>query len=534
MSKRSDPTESTTHSGANADSARDREPLEALRASWQQSESGSGSAAAATNTRPGSAAIDTPPTATSHHESELPAGTLPRTCCPSCLTVFEVSPDLLAAYDTRVRCGECLGIFDALTNLRRAALVDELTSKNSGIQDHAQGSDGAGVPAGGHMGDVATSHHDSDVTAINVAVAASEESLDDDSSVLDATHADFDLYSGEAELPEVAYFDQTLGDQELRLDETRNDDSFSETMFVRDIADQAAAETGADIRDVRDADASSQVPEQPTDAKVTYREADESISAAMPSGSATAAIPMDSSVSYITDDDSSSEESIRFVYDESDDSLPESPAASHAASHSASQTDGRLNLKASNTSATHTAIQSADNDFPDRKRAPGKVSRWRRIPRTWIIRAVLSFIIIVFALSLYAYRERDALLKNEHIRPVLSGICSLVGCQLSAVVDLGSLRVVKRSVFSHPSIEDALVIDLAFINDAHFDQPYPVLEIRLTDNRGGLVTQNNVPPSEYLEQWQPEAVLAAGKRLDLSLTVKDPGQTATSFELKFR
>ena len=61
-----------------------------------------------------------------------------------------------------------------------------------------------------------------------------------------------------------------------------------------------------------------------------------------------------------------------------------------------------------------------------------------------------------------------------------------------------------------------------------------MLEIRLTDIHGGLVVQNNIAPADYLDNWENQDVLTAGERLDLSLTVEDPGQTASSFELKFR
>ena len=103
-----------------------------------------------------------------------------------------------------------------------------------------------------------------------------------------------------------------------------------------------------------------------------------------------------------------------------------------------------------------------------------------------------------------------------------------------AFVDLDALKVLKRSVFSHPTVRGALVIDLAFVNEAEFGQAHPLLEIRLTDRNGGLVVKNSVEPSEYLDQWQEGDTLNSGERLDVSLTVEDPGQTATSFELQFR
>ena len=361
-----------------------------------------------------------------------------------------------------------------------------------------------------------------------MAAGAADDDEHDDAAFLDATQADFDLYSGEAELPEVAYFDQTLGHQELGLDETRNDESFDETMFVRAIAEHETAEPDIAEHDIAEHD----IAEHDTaDVDVTARKqtdqarhtpSSEAVAQDGSADSVSPAVSLDASVSYITDE--SSEAPLTFVYDESGDHNYMAGA------------DGPVDhgTVAQRNTRGHQEKRPSIEDFPARKRTPAKAGFWRRLLRSWLVRFLVVLIVLASALSLYAYRDREALLQSQQLRPVLDGICLVLGCKLPALVDLDALKLVKRSVFSHPSIDNALVIDLGFINEAEFDQPYPLLEIRLTDNRGGIVKQNNVAPSEYLQQWQPESVLTAGERIDLSLTVEDPGQTATSFELKFR
>ena len=54
----------------------------------------------------------------------------PLTRCDTCHTVFEVPTAILDSVDSRVRCGECLQVFDASINLHTASrpdfsLVDE-------------------------------------------------------------------------------------------------------------------------------------------------------------------------------------------------------------------------------------------------------------------------------------------------------------------------------------------------------------------------------------------------------------------------
>jgi hypothetical protein len=101
-------------------------------------------------------------------------------------------------------------------------------------------------------------------------------------------------------------------------------------------------------------------------------------------------------------------------------------------------------------------------------------------------------------------------------------------------VDLAALQVLKRSVFSHPKLDNVLVINIGFVNQASFSQRYPILEIRLTDRNGGLVIKKSFEPSDYLDKWQAGDVFDAGKRLDISVNIDDPGNEAMSFELDFR
>ncbi|MBN8454302.1 MAG: zinc-ribbon domain-containing protein [Candidatus Accumulibacter sp.] len=40
-----------------------------------------------------------------------------RTCCPTCRTVFRVTPEQLRLRAGRVRCGQCRAVFNAIENL---------------------------------------------------------------------------------------------------------------------------------------------------------------------------------------------------------------------------------------------------------------------------------------------------------------------------------------------------------------------------------------------------------------------------------
>ena len=393
---------------------------------------------------------------------------MPQTCCSTCQTVFEVSPELLASNDTRVRCGECLSIFDALSNLRK----DNVSEEDNILLDE----DGVSLDSHDFFtkpGDEVINDQQISESALDTLVAGSQLSeSSDDASAMDLAHTEYDLFSGKAELPDVAYFDQTQEMDSLNFDEPDGDETFSDEIFAHDLT------MGPNV----------------------------AISPSVSGDATVDTLAMESNVDFVTDDVPS--EPVVFNYQ---DAAPPA-AAPPQPSPSPRSPD------------TSQPVDSATTLDTSSDRTSGR----------WVTRSVLVLLLLIMAVGLYGYRYRQEIIQNPDLRPFLSTTCSLIGCQLPPLVKLDQLKVLKRSVFSHPSLDNSLVIDLAFVNQATFSQGYPVLEIRLTNRNGGLVVQKNIEPANYLDTWQAGDLLSAGERLDLSLTVEDPGQTATSFELKFR
>ena len=393
-----------------------------------------------------------------------------QTYCPDCQTGFDVSADLLASVDTRVRCGECLSIFDALVNLRQN--VHSEANENELADEQELDADVGGA-------------HDLLDNPVNNSAATV---ADGEYTSLDTTYSDFDLFSGEAELPEVPYFDKTQATEQMAFDDLDGDETLSETLSfpLSDTlsSDLIISDPAIDSSRPRDTDHDS-----PPATEIT----------AEPDA-------LSADVDYLTDD--VPRDPLRFNYREPTGRLTDREVPEPSGLHPEEPGIGAT------TDQQKTSTSGSSN--------------------VWFRRSLLALLLLVMALALYGYRYRSELLLEPAYRPMLQRVCATLGCALPPLVDLDALRVVKRTVYSHPTIDNALVIDLAFINEAAFSQSYPILEIRLTNRNGGLVTKNNVAPAEYLERWQADELFSSGERLDVNLTVEDPGQTATSFELIFR
>jgi len=404
----------------------------------------------------------------------------PQTCCSHCQTIFEVSVELLSSGDTRVRCGECLSVFDALTNLRDGGSDDGdiLVDADGNVIEPNEPAALSKRHAQQSLSENAAYH---EASSLPDAGAAALAGLANDTSSLDVTYSDIDLFSDEADLPEVAYFDQTLDTPSFEFDEVEDDEeTFSDTLFAQDVTVDARSGKAAvaDAHDLQN-------------------------------------IALTSDVDYITDE--APREPLIFNYRER-----ETRTAS-----SDSQTLAPLPVEDKISRQPYTGVDRDlynDNQIsvPDDKGSP------------WLLRSALLLLLASLAGGLYVYRERDSLYTHQYIRPLLEAGCSVLNCSLPEPSNLAAIKVLKRAVFSHPSIENALIINLGIVNEAAFKQRYPILEIRLTDRSGGLVVKNDFLPTDYLDTWREGDTLDAGKRLDISLTVEDPGSTATSFELDFR
>lgn len=430
----------------------------------------------------------------------------PQTRCSNCHTVFEVPPGLLQSSDTRVRCGECMSIFDALDGLRTPSQREPVDEP---LDDPLAGD---GADDGEELHDFGSGTLDATVEAAAVTQTALGSAISDPAAAdpapidyagaaddLDVTYTDFDLYSEDADLPEVVYLDRTHDAPEFDLDmvEFGADETFSDTLFAHDVTVDANVMDVAGIsRNTPSVDVDFIADEAPREPLIfNYQDA--------------TVEPPVGLVRDIPPDEVTAGGVVAGIAD-NEGLVGQSPA--HNAVRPEAEGDVGMH-----TTASDAAIVPAVT----------RKSSW-----AWHILLVLTLGLVL--LGLYAYRERSTLHNHAIARPVMLAVCSVLECKVPPRVELDKLKLLQRSVYSHPTVDNALVINVAFRNDAPFEQRYPVLVIRLSDRNGRLVARRDFQPDEYFDAWQPDATIDAGKRLDISLEVSDPGRNAHSFELDFK
>lgn len=409
---------------------------------------------------------------------------MPTTRCTSCQTVFELPSELLSSSDTRVRCGECLCIFDA-----REGLITP-DAKSAGKSQAAE----LQVRSGARRSKAKKKNRGGKSRL----PAAVQLGGDDDQSALDVTYSDFDLFSEDADLPALAYLDETRDTPEFDFDaiELGDDENFSDTMFSHDVTINADLPIGA-------AD-----PGIVGDRAANLKRAE-----------------VDFSV------DKTPEEPLIFNYEDP----PASTEQETASSASDVVTSNVETGEAQDAGLDHDAIDSGADaegvladplgqhlDTPPKRRH----SAWM-----WGI-CVLMLIGVLIATVVYP--RWHTLDQSPTFRPMKVALCEAVGCRVDTRVDIDNLRVLRREVFESSERDNALLISIKIQNTADFAQRYPVVEVRMTNRIGRTVAQRGFRPADYLPEWSRGDALGASESVDISLTVNDPGTAAEDHVLQLR
>ena len=69
------------------------------------------------------------------------------------------------------------------------------------------------------------------------------------------------------------------------------------------------------------------------------------------------------------------------------------------------------------------------------------------------------------------------------------------------------IQMLNHNVFAHPIDKGVLLISASIKNTAKFDQPFPTLEVRLTNSKSELVALRRFSPNEYLDNYSANKLL---------------------------
>ena len=145
-------------------------------------------------------------------------------------------------------------------------------------------------------------------------------------------------------------------------------------------------------------------------------------------------------------------------------------------------------------------------------------------------------LILISTLTLqYAYFSREKLSEDPSLRPWLTTMCEYLQCNIPHKKDLSLIHLLSRDVLIAPTNnKDALVIQLSFINKAEHTQPFPVIQIYLSDTYGKATAMRRFKPDVYLD---PSVDIKQGLEtltpVNITLELLKPEKEASAFQIDF-
>jgi predicted Zn finger-like uncharacterized protein len=167
------------------------------------------------------------------------------------------------------------------------------------------------------------------------------------------------------------------------------------------------------------------------------------------------------------------------------------------------------------------------NAEPEPESHPGNANRsaWQAI----------FVLLLLITISNAAWTFREPLSAHPGVR----GLLVRAGLMDAEVVqefrDLSRLHLVSRDMHKHPTRAGMLALSVTFVNRAARAQPYPGLEVTLTDAAGLGLARREFSAADYLPSTgAATGLLAPNTHVPILLEFADPGDNAIGFDIAFR
>ena len=141
--------------------------------------------------------------------------------------------------------------------------------------------------------------------------------------------------------------------------------------------------------------------------------------------------------------------------------------------------------------------------------------------------AVLALLLVVQVV----HSERNALVRNAAVGPLIAGSYSFLGLSPLAPSDLSAYELRQWGAASDPREANRLMLRASIINRAAYAQPFPLLRLTLQDRYGSTLGERDIGPADYLPGAGAPTLLGPGERADALIRIVDPGTQAVGFEL---
>lgn len=177
----------------------------------------------------------------------------------------------------------------------------------------------------------------------------------------------------------------------------------------------------------------------------------------------------------------------------------------------------------------------ADPPFRDLHREPVAVDSGKGGGMRTAIWSLIVLALVGVLVAQVTWFQFDRLSAIPELRPFYEKGCELAGCDLKPLIDVDAIQSRKLVVRTDPENRSQLVVDAVIVNRADFEQPFPAIALTFSNLNGDIVAQSLFTPEEYLagegkelETMPPETPVR------IAIRIRDPGRDAVNYNIVFR
>lgn len=177
----------------------------------------------------------------------------------------------------------------------------------------------------------------------------------------------------------------------------------------------------------------------------------------------------------------------------------------------------------------------ASSPYSNLRREPVSVAgngggRFRAILWTLVVLALAGALV-----AQVTWFQFDRLSAIPELRPFYEKGCEIAGCELKPLIDVDAIQSRKLVVRTNPENRSQLVVDAVIINRAAFEQPFPAIALTFSNLNGDVVAQSVFTPDEYLAgEGREMESMPTDTPVRIVIKIRDPGKDAVNYNIAFR
>ncbi|MFN2360311.1 MAG: DUF3426 domain-containing protein [Marinobacter sp.] len=402
-----------------------------------------------------------------------------QTRCPKCETRFRVTDAQLSVAGGKVRCGNCMAVFNAVEHQVRGSASGE---KNEPASGPAREQD-----------------------------QPPEQDFTADDDLIFADNPEEDAAEGPYAGTRLTFSDDELSDSFRTVDErasgdfeSEDDESWAEAMLSED---EPAPKP----------EPSPRAPEESTQPREPEPESDPEPSSSQPSEPA-----KDDTLAQPVKTPAQEREDLSLEPVDEPESFYIDRPQSSAFDHDTGPVSDREPMTAS-------------SPYTDLRREPVSVAgqgggRLRKALWTLVVLALIGVLI-----AQVTWFQFDRLSSIPELRPFYEQGCEIAGCELKPLVNVDAIQSRKLVVRTNPDDRGQLVVDAVIINRAAFEQPFPAIALTFSNLNGDVVAQSVFTPDEYLAgEGEEMEAMPTDTPVRIVINIRDPGRDAVNYNIAFR